>query len=139
MQIDQKANDPILSVKETGITDLIETNLHLYISLLRKHFPNNCQSILALVYGRFVESSPMKNMKFHYENSYISELYPEAKISKNSISKLLKELGRDRTSIVEFLKEFNQEDDKIVFDGTDLVSNSRKMDFPNKQNKKKRF
>ncbi len=137
VQIDQKADAPILSVKETGITDFIEINLHLYISLLRKHFPNNWQSILALVYGRFVESSPMKNMKFHYENSYISELYPEAKISKNSISKLLKELGRDRTSIVEFLKEFNQEDDKIIFDGTDLVSNSRKMDFPKLSKTKK--
>lgn len=136
--IDKKTDAPMeLSVKETGITDFIKNNLQLYISLLKKYFPDNWQSILALVYGRFVESSPMKNMKFHYENSYLSELYPEAKISKNSISKLLKELGRDRASIVEFFKAFNQEDDKIIFDGTDLVSNSRKMDFPKLSKTKK--
>jgi len=108
-----------------------------YIELLQKHFPAIWQSILALSYGRFTESSPMKNMKFHYQNSFISELYPDAKISKNSISKILLELGKDRESIVNFFKEFNIEDDKIIFDGTDLVSNSRKMDYPKLSKTKK--
>ena len=126
-----------LSVKEWGISNFIQENLSRYIELLQKHFPAIWQSILVLSYGRFTESSPMKNMKFHYENSFISELYPDAKISKNSISKLLIELGRDRESIVNFFKEFNVEDDKIIFDGTDLISNSRNMDFPKLSKTKK--
>jgi len=126
-----------LSVKEWGISNFIQENLYRYIELLQKHFPTIWQSILALSYGRFVDSSPMKNMKFHYDNSFLSELYPDAKISKNSISKLLIELGRNRESIVNFFKEFNRQDDKIIFDGTDLVSNSRNMDFPKLSKTKK--
>lgn len=132
-----KKAKPILSVKEWGLSNFIQENLSQYIELLQKHFPSMWQSIIALSYGRFTESSPMKNMKFHYENSFISELYPDAKISKNSISKLLLELGRDREGIVNFFKEFNTADDKIIFDGTDLVSNSRNMDYPKLSKTKK--
>lgn len=132
-----KGLTPKLYVKEYGISNFIQNNLTNYIELLQKHFPITWQSILALAYGRFAESSPMKNMKFHYESSYISELYPNAKISKNSISKLLTELGRDRGSIVNYLKEFNREGDKIIFDGTDLISNSKNMDYPKLSKTKK--
>lgn len=132
-----KKKKPLLSIKEWGLANFIQQNLSRYTELLEKHFPTTWQSILALSYGRFAESSPMKNMKFHYENSFISELYPDAKISKNSISKLLIELGRNRESIVNFFKEFNIEDDKIIFDGTDLISNSRNMDFPKLSKTKK--
>lgn len=128
---------PVINVKEWGISNFIQENLNRYIELLQKHFPSMWQSILALSYGRFTESSPMKNMKFHYQNSFISELYPDAKISKNSISKILLELGKDRGSIVNFFKEFNSEEDKIIFDGTDLLSNSKKMDFPKLSKTKK--
>jgi hypothetical protein len=132
-----KKAKPTLSVKEWGVSNFIQENMTRYIELLQKHFPTIWQSIIALSYGRFTESSPMKNMKFHYQNSFISELYPDAKISKNSISKILLELGKDRESIVNFFKEFNTEDDKIIFDGTDLVSNSRKMDYPKLSKTKK--
>ena len=134
---EKKRQKPKLYVKESGISYFIQNNLSYYIELLQKHFPTKWQSILALSYGRFAESSPMKNMKFHYENSFISELYPDAKISKNSISKLLSNIGRDRESIVNFFKEFNKEDDKIIFDGTDLISNSRNMDYPKLSKTKK--
>jgi len=128
---------PKLSVKEWGVSNFIQKNLTHYIELLQKHFPTMWQSILALTYGKFTESCPMKNMKFHYESSFMSELYPDAKISKNSISRLLLELGRDRESIVDFFKEFNREGDKIIFDGTDLISNSRNMDYPKLSKTKK--
>ena len=133
----KESQEPKLYVKESGISNFISNNLSRYIDLLQKHFPSNWQSILALSYGRFTESSPMKNMKFHYENSFLSELYPDAKISKNSISKLLLKLGRDRGRIVDFFKEFNREEDKIIFDGTDIISNSRNMDYPKLSKTKK--
>ncbi len=134
---EEERQKPKLYVKESGVSNFIHNNLSHYIELLQKHFPTMWQSILALSYGRFTESSPMKNMKFHYEHSFISELYPDAKISKNSISKLLVNIGRDRGSIVNFFKEFNREDDKIIFDGTDLISNSRNMDYPKLSKTKK--
>lgn len=134
---ERKKQKPNLYVKESGVSNFILNNLSHYIELLKKHFPTMWQSILALSYGRFTENSPMKNMKFHYENSYLSELYPDAKISKNSISKLSSAIGRDRGSIVDFFKEFNIHDDKIIFDGTDLISNSRNMDYPKLSKTKK--
>ena len=72
---------PKLTVKEWGVSNFIQENLSRYIELLQKHFPLIWQSVLALSYGRFTESSPMKNMKFHYEihsyqNYILTQKYP---------------------------------------------------------------
>jgi len=126
-----------IHVKERGVSEFIKNNFSEYEELLRSHFPDEWQSILALVFGRFTEHSSMKNMKFHYEHSYLSELYPNARISKNKITELLKKIGNNRFGIVEFFKNFNKEKDNIIFDGTDLTSNSKKMHFPKLSKTKK--
>lgn len=117
-----------LSVKEYGIYSFISSHLSEYKTLLQKHFPNQWQAILSLAYGRLVHQSALKNMEFHYLQSYLSEEYPNLSLSPKTLTSLLREIGVNRKSIISFFKEFNKAKDNILFDGTDLLSNSQKMD-----------
>ena len=71
----------------------------------------------------------MKNIEFHYLHSYLSEQLPGLMLSPKSISGLLKQIGTQRSAITDFFKEFGKPNDNILFDGTDLISNSKKMDI----------
>lgn len=126
-----------VSVKEYGITHLINESFPRYKDLLKKHFPEHWAMILALTYGRFVHQSPMKNMEAHYLNSYLSESYPGLKISGRNLTEQLREIGAQREKIVDFFQEFSSANDNILFDGTDMLSNSKKMDLPKKSKTKK--
>lgn len=126
-----------LTVKEYGVTAFIDNNLNEYEVLLKKHFPEHWQVIIALVYGRLVHHSPMKNMEFHYLQSYLSEKYPELSLSPKNLSRLLREIGTQRDKIRAFFKEFITDGDNIIFDGTDLLTNSKKMEIPKLSKTKK--
>jgi hypothetical protein len=126
-----------LCVKEYGVTAFIEAHFGEYKTLLQKHFPEQWQIIIALTYGRLVHHSPMKNMEFHYFHSYLSEQYPKLPLSPKSLTGVLRELGVKRTHIAEFFKEFNKASNNILFDGTDLLSSSKKMDITKLSKSKK--
>ena len=116
-------------VKEYGFTAFIDSYLSEYKQLLEKHFPQYWQSMIALAFSRLVHHSPLKNVEFHYKTSYLSEMYPNEDLSAKTLSYTLKQIGFQRDKIVDFFREFNFADDHILFDGTDLISNSKKMDI----------
>lgn len=126
-----------LCVKEYGITAFIETHFSQYKTLLQKHFPEQWQIIISLTYGRLVHHSPMKNMEHHYFHSYLSEQYPNLPLSAKSLTGVLRELGVKRMQIAAFFKEFSKANDNILFDGTDLLSSSKKMDITKLSKSKK--
>jgi len=125
----QKLTPTNISVKEYGVTAFIDRYLSEYKQLLKKHFPEYWRSIIALAFSRFVYHSPLKNVEFHYNTSYLSEMYPGEDLSAKTLSYIIKQIGFQRDKIVDFFKEFNFADDYILFDGTDLISNSKKMDI----------
>lgn len=116
-----------LCVKEYGVCAFIDERLSEYKTLLQKHFPKHWQHIIALAYGRLVHQSPLKNIEFHYLHSYLSEQYPQLSLSPKSLSSLLKDIGSNRSHVSAFFKEFSKAGDSILFDGTDLFCNSKKM------------
>jgi transposase len=119
-----------VTVKEYGITLFLQTYMQKYESLLSKHFPEYWQQIICLAYGRLVEQSPLKNMEHFYEHSYLSVLYPGLNISGKRLSVSLRELGYRRDRMVSFFKEFSlSANDCIIFDGTDMPSQSAKIEL----------
>jgi len=126
-----------LTVKEYGIVAFIDSYLSEYKTKLKKHFPKLCSEIMALAYCKFVHQSALKNIEFHYLHSYLSEQYPRLSLSPKNLSALLREIGSERTQITNFFQEFGITNDSILFDGTDLISNSQKMDI-NKFGKSKK-
>ncbi len=116
-----------LTVKEYGITSFIFSQLGQYETLLKKYFPDYYKQILVLAYGRLAHHSPMKNIAFHYNHSFMSEIYKGLKLSPKHLSSFLREFGARREQVVAFFKEFNSGTDNILFDGTDLLSKSKLM------------
>lgn len=115
-----------VTVKEYGVTAFLNSQLDDFIALLKKHFPDFADIIKVLAYCRLVFQSPLKNAEFHYNNSYLSELFPNLKICSSRLTSLMKDIGKNRTAIVEFFKEFVS-DGNIIFDGTDIFCNSKNM------------
>jgi len=126
-----------ISVKEYGLSSFISNNFALYTNRLKTHFPEHWKFILASAYARLAFKSPMKNYQYHFKKSFLSETYSAVGLSSSSISKKIRELGRSRAQILDFFKTFKLGDDNILFDGTDLLSNSKKMRFPDKSKTKK--
>lgn len=126
-----------LSVKEYGITAFIDNHLSRYKDLLEKYFPEQWKIILVLTYGRLIYQSPLKRIAFHYTHSYLSEQYKGLSLSAKSLSVFLRELGTDRKAITDFFKEFTNGKNNIIFDGTDLISYSRKMEITKLSKSKK--
>lgn len=125
----KQADINTVSVREFGVNALINTILIDYISLIKKHFPEYYREILVLAYCKLAYKSPLKKVAFHYYHSYFSEQFPDLKLTGKHLSYLLKEIGSDRNPITDFFKEFGIANDSILFDGTDLLSNSKKMDM----------
>lgn len=119
-----------VQVKEYGITAAIDRLFGDTVSALKKYFPDSWERLVSLAYGRLVHRSPLKNMAFHYSNSYLSEQYPGVDLSAKSLSYFLREIGGDRQRIVDFCRSFKVSEDCILFDGTDIFSYSERMGLP---------
>lgn len=126
-----------ISVKEYGLSSFIENNLSEYTDMLKKHFPEHWKFIIASAYARFAFQSPLKNYQYHFSKSFLSESYTRIGLSSSMITKKMREIGRNRQQALDFFGEFKVENDNILFDGTDLFSNSDKMRFPAKSKTKK--
>jgi len=119
-----------IQVKEYGITAVIIYLFAELISALQAFFPDSWKRLIILAYGRLVYQSSLKNMSFHYSNSFLSEKYPDVDVSPKSLSYFLRELGQDRDRIVRFCRSFKITEDCILFDGTDIFSHSEQMELP---------
>ena len=120
----------IESDKEYGLTALYGKIMPEYSDLLKRHFPDDWQTILAMAYCRLVKQSPLKMMDFHFSGSCMSESLTDAKLSASYLSGFIRRIGLKRESIVGFCREFNALDDNVIFDGTDMLSESLKMRLP---------
>ncbi|GMT46130.1 MAG: hypothetical protein IEMM0006_1962 [bacterium] len=118
-----------LTVKEYGVTAFVNSQLEQYKTLLQKYFPEHWQKIIVLAYGRMVYHSPMKNMEFHYHHSFMSVQYKGLKLSHKQLTIFLREFGVQREQIISFFKEFSGGQNNILFDGTDMFSNSKKIEI----------
>ncbi len=125
----QKMSIQKVETKEYGISCLVNGYLNEYMPLLQKHFPEQWQTIIALTYGRLLHQSPLKNIGFHFHHSYLSEELTTLDLSGKSLGHFLKELGTHRNKLVGFFKEFSKADDCILFDGTDITSESHKIEL----------
>ncbi len=116
-----------VSVKEYGASKVaLDIGKDIY-EALKKHFPKNADRLFVLAVLRLLEKCPFKRIEGAYANSFLSEVFGKMSLSSASLSNFLKSFGQDRTAIVEFLKEFIGTEEYVLFDGTNIISNSRNM------------
>ena len=118
-----------ITIKEYGASKTVADLGSDVYDVLKHHFPQDADKLYALSILRLIEKCPFKRINEAYNHSYLSEIYGKLSLSSASLSNFLKEFGKHRTAIVEFLKEFVCESEHILFDGTNIISNSTNMDI----------
>jgi len=118
--------------REFGFTHFLQTNLLDTIQHLEKQFPDCWQTIVAMSFCRFVYQSPLKNMNFRFQHSFLSELYPDVRLDKDNLTKFIRYLGEEREAIRNYFNAFwKNEKRSVLFDVSSIASLSKRMEtFP---------
>jgi transposase len=116
-------------VKDFGVALFILKKFALYSQQLKTFFPNDWTKILAMAYCRFVHRSPLKNMPFRLETSFMYELFDLPLFTDKTASEVLNSIGKQPEQMHHYMKSFVKEDDYILIDGTSIVSKSQRLDL----------
>jgi len=116
-----------LQVKEYGASKFILDSMTDSIRSLQNYFIDKWQFIVALAFYRLFHRPHIKNMPFHHQHSFLSEIFANLKITEKRISKFLRELGIMRSEIVKYFKDFISEGDHILIDATPLFTQSENI------------
>ncbi|MDE5658126.1 MAG: transposase, partial [Muribaculaceae bacterium] len=117
-------------VKEYGLSEYILKEQKPCIDKLKEAFPEDWSRIVSLAYCRLRFQSPMRRVAGDFADSFLSRKIGERGLSANALSGFLHDLGTRRDRITEFMRSYIDPDDNIIFDGTDQLSASRCMDYP---------
>jgi len=118
-----------ISVKDYGDIKFIMAQNQDIIDSLKQLFPAWWQQLFVAAYFRFAHQSSLGQIEFLYQNSYISELFKDVKVSDKNYTKCLQEIGTQRINIVEFFKIFSKGCEYILIDSTHAVSLSKYLNI----------
>ena len=113
-----------ISIKEYGATNFLYENSQDIILNLKNIFPDNWKEIYIMALLRLSYKTHLKNLQFYYENSYISEIIKDAKLSQKSIGNFLRNLGTQRELIINYTNKFIVTGQTAVIDMTNIFSRS---------------
>jgi len=119
--------DSIVSVKECGASSVLSVLGEDILRELKNTFPKHGELIFTIAVLRLIEQCPYKRLENLYANSFLSETFKGLKLSSGSLSAFLKNFGSNRKKIVGFMKHFIDGSEHILFDGTSILSKSKKM------------
>lgn len=106
------------------------------IGRLSEIFPDDWQSIFAFSYNRLVHHCPIKDMKEHWDRTFLKTELGDARMSAESVSGMLGRIGASRESCAKFFTSFGRAWDRVIFAGTDAESQSRNITYTKLQKMK---
>lgn len=113
-----------ISVKEYGASHFLYELSQDIISNLKEVFPNNWKEIYSMAVLRLFYKTHQKNLKFYYENSYLSELIKGADLSQNSTGIFLRYVGVERALAIKYTSKFIIPNQTAIIDMTNIFSRS---------------
>jgi len=96
---------------------------------LREFWPLSWQSILAAGALKLVYRDPLKRLSFRYQTSHACRLWPDAHLSKNSMTQLLDQLGREWGSQRSFFEDIAKSASHMAIDLTQVLSHSQNISW----------
>lgn len=123
-----KRNSPT-TFKEYGASYLLMNQNKDILSGLKECFPYWWKEIFVLSALRFMHKSPLKNMRFYYEGSFLSEEIKDVSLHEKALLNIFKEIGGDRGSIVRFLRTFISDGENLLIDLTNVFTLSSNIVF----------
>jgi len=129
--LSKRAEIKKVCVKEYGATRFLLELISEINEKLKEDFPSEYMHLLVISALRLLYETPLKNMKFYFEESYLSETLKGFSIGPKRASKVLKEAGRQRDRIVEFLRHIVKggSGQYLLIDATHLLSHSEGVDI----------
>lgn len=118
------ANAAQISVRHFGAVHYFEQRSGAILQELEKFFPQWGQTLFVGAVMRLLYHSPLKTMRFYYQNSYASQLWQDAHLSDKTMSECLRQTGQMRSAIVDFFARFHQGSRFVLIDGTHIHSRS---------------
>ena len=109
-----------ISVKEYGASSLL---MHLSEDIrkaLKDSFPE-WREIFVFACMQLIHNTPIKNIEFHFENSYLSDVL-EAPTYPKHIGEMLRNIGMDRTAFTNFMRAFLSKSRYLAIDLTSVIS-----------------
>lgn len=116
-----------ISVVESGMSEYIHSQNEDILEALTTRFPKQGKSLFLLAMFRLAYQSPLKNMSFYHENSFMKQVFPTVNLGKNNLTDLLKEVGTQRSSISECMKDLMVNPSYVLIDQTHVISLSEQM------------
>ena len=119
--------------RETKIGGILEAGNFVYLDNFARRlteplsecFPSDWQSILAAAAIRLCYRETFGRMRIRYETSYAKRLWPEAALSKNSLSELLTRLGRQWPAQRDFFTHVASDEKHMAIDLSHIFSESQ--------------
>jgi hypothetical protein len=118
-----------ITVKEYGASKFLSDVGQDIFEKLAEVFPGRAEKIFSIAAIRAMHHCPFKRVEFFYGQSYLSEIYGKINLSNTSLTSFLRETGSDREKITEFLNHFASGSKHLIFDATNIMSKSKKMDI----------
>jgi transposase len=117
-----------IPVKEYGASWFVMEYFKEDLVLLEKVFPEIWEEIASMGFIRLMYNAPIKNMQFRFNTSYLSQVFSSISLGEKRTSALYRKIGSEREAVVSYMKNYIQDQDHIMFDGTNLVSHSKKIE-----------
>ncbi|MCU0447994.1 MAG: transposase [Microscillaceae bacterium] len=117
-----------ISILESGMSEYIYAENADILSALTKYFPTDGKTLFLLSLFRLAYQSPLKNMAFYYEHSFMREVLSGVKLGKNDLTTLLKAVGNQRATISACMKSLMGNPSYVLIDQTHIISLSEQMD-----------
>lgn len=94
---------------------------------LSEYFPSDWQSIIAAAAIRLCYRETFGRMRVRYETSFAKRLWPEASLSKNSLSELLSRLGQQWPAQRDFFAQMTSGEKHMAIDLSHIFSDSQNI------------
>lgn len=89
---------------------------------LEKYFGSEYSKLIFTIASlRAIENTPYCELEDAYEESYFSVKYKNLSMTKTSLSDFLQDLSKYKTNMNLFMKEDIENDDILIFDGTNIL------------------
>lgn len=117
-------------VNEYGLSAFVSRHCGELTENLKAALPTAWNRVLAMAYCRLRNQSPLKCIQDDFSDSYLSQSLGTSGLSARALTDFMKTLGKNRAGILDFMRRYAKVGGNIMFDGTDILSASAKMDFP---------
>jgi transposase len=116
-----------VAVKEYGACSFMMKAAEQIQNKLVEIFQTDADRILTIAVLRAINQCPFKRIDHLYEHSYISEMLPNLHLSGKELTAFLRNIGSKRDKIVQFMNSFVEGSKHIIFDATNVISQSKRM------------